>query len=403
MQPELDWLREVVGRSDLEQAIPDSLTALDVYRTYIDPDSGEIPDACRAAIERADMDPRMRELLLGTANHGTDEGRRRDFVQRWQQWTGPVHAMGWENTAFYRQPILLCCNEVGCNPGRLAVTVQEFHDHNQQIQLTHPFNWNAIDTHDTKFGYYVASRIAALALIAEQWCEFAERSCKGAPDGRVGWQVLQLIVGTHPFPQDRFATYLLKAMREARLETNWITPDVAWETCVIEWARKLLASPAFLRKLEPLVDQVDRIGRHHALGQLLLMMTVPGRPAFYQGDEVWEKTLVDPDNRLPQDWDARMQLLQGVLGGAPVSSETDRMHMIRRALIGARAEYPEDFGKNGTYRPEDVGEDAVSFSRGENVRVWVPLRPGISKPRCPRGFHDLLPEEGYAQALFVRN
>lgn len=415
MQQEVAWLREILGMPALEDAIPDALMALDgCYRTYVNPDTGEVPEASRQFILNSTMHPTIQALLLGPVA-GVDEKRRREFVWRFQQWTGPTHAMGKENTAFFRQPLLISCNEVGNDPVNLFVSPAEFHRHNRLVQKYWPNNWNALDTHDSKMNFYVGARIGALSSIAGEWVRFVKRwerklrasrprlvGVQAKAFRRVHWQVMQVLAGTWPLvSRERVLQYMTKVMREARLreqqQTDWITPNAEWETMVLSYVNGFFDNEEFAREFGPLAEKIDKLGRFSALGQLLLMLTVPGKPVFYQGDEVWEPALLDPDNRRRQDWQRRMELLASVLAGEAPNSQTDRMHLIQRVL-SVRAEFGEAFGEEGTYIPIDTDNDAVSFRRGKNVRVFVPLKPGVKKA-CPKGYRDILPE--FEVGLFV--
>ncbi|HVG99456.1 MAG TPA: hypothetical protein VM844_01740, partial [Miltoncostaeaceae bacterium] len=188
----------------------------------------------------------------------------------------------------------------------------------------------------------------------------------------------------------------VKAMREAKLTTDWADPDEEHERAVRRFIAGLYRSEAFLAELEAFVAEVARRGEAAALGQTLLKLTAPGVPDLYQGDELWCRSLVDPDNRRPVDWERRRRLLAGLIAGEPPTRETAKLFLIHRALDlrGRRADAFE-----GGYRPLDAGNDAFAFARGDAVIAAMPLRPGgpgrIAVPEDLRGrWRDVLDDRG---------
>src|SRR4051794_33469304 len=296
---ELEWLQRLAPRFDAD-TLAHALAALPVYRTYVEPWSGRVDDLDARYLKAAGVpDALMRVLLL--EERGFDE-----FVTRFQQTSPPVTAKGIEDTAFYRYNRMIALNEVGGDPGRFGITVGELHRANALRAERFPNNLLISSTHDTKRSGDVRARIGALTepSIREDWAAFARRWVPQAPDPTSGFLVLQTLLGAHPIePLDRLDGYLEKALREAKLQTNWIDQDTDYEQRVQRWTRGLLDDAEFRRDFDPLCERVTAAGRRSALGQTLLKLTAPGVPDVYGGDELEYRALVDPDNRRPVDFD----------------------------------------------------------------------------------------------------
>jgi (1->4)-alpha-D-glucan 1-alpha-D-glucosylmutase len=344
--PEVERLRRLHDTPHLEKA----LATLPVYRTYIPP----VEDADREALR----DNPLGELLLG------DEAPR-EFVTRFQQTTPAVMAKGVEDTAFYRYVRLLALNEVGGDPSRFGISVDDFHRGCLERAARFPRGLLITQTHDTKRSGDARARIGALAGMAGEWAEQVSRWRALVPDtGPPSWAeaylIFQTIVGAWPLELDRLEAYVEKALREAKVNTNWVKPDGEYERSVREWCRSLYAGRAFLGELERFVQRVALAGERSALGQTLLKLTVPGVPDVYQGDELWALSLVDPDNRRPVDWERRRDALAELRGGAAPTRETIKLFLIERAL-SLRARRPDDFA--GPYTPVAAGERCCAFLR----------------------------------------
>jgi len=359
---EVKRLRRIHDPGELEQA----LASLPVYRTYVR--DGAHEDADRAALRAAGRP----ELFAGAPE---------EFVARFQQTSPPVMAKGVEDTAFYRYLRLLALNDVGGDPGRFGIGVDEFHAANARRAARFPRNLLVTQTHDTKRSGDARARIGALSGQAERWAAHVRRWYEltdelvqdGAPDAAERYLIFQTLVGVWPIAPERIAGYVCKALREAKLNTSWVQQNHGWEERVERFAVGLLSHRPFLDAFEPFCAQVARAGERSALGQLLLKLTVPGVPDVYQGDELIDLSLVDPDNRRPVDWQTRRVALERLRAGAAPTRETMKLHVISRAL-GLRARRPEPF--EGLYTPVDAGPDVCAFTRGEaELLVVVELRP----------------------------
>jgi (1->4)-alpha-D-glucan 1-alpha-D-glucosylmutase len=345
-----------------------------VYRTYVRPSEGEVDAWDRHYLAVAGLDPALARVLA-LEDRGFDE-----FVTRFQQFTPPVTAKGIEDTAFYRYHRMTALNEVGGDPGRFGIDLATFHEGNLQRQHRFPNSLLVTTTHDTKRSADVRARIGALTTpqLRDDWAGLARRWAPGAPDADTGLLVLQTLLGAHPIePLERLDTYLEKALREAKLRTNWVDQDTDYEDEVKRWARWLLSNDGFRMQFEPLCMRAAAVGADAALGQLLLKLTVPGVPDVYGGDEVEFRALVDPDNRRPVDFDA---LQRGLDAPAP-----------KQALIGAvltlRARRPAAF--TGAYEPVDAPEGCCAFVRGGEVLVVVPFRENVTGTVSVPGFDDV--------------
>ncbi len=365
---EVAWLQRLAPQFDTD-TLARALATLPVYRTYVEPWSGRVSDEDRRELAALPDDLRA---VLELRERGFDE-----FVTRFQQTSPPVTAKGVEDTAFYRYLRLLALNEVGGDPGRFGITVDELHAANAARPAR---NLLISTTHDTKRSADVRARIGALTDpdLRGDWSAFARHWVPEAPDPLSGFLVLQTLLGAHPIePLDRLDGYLEKALREAKLRSNWIDPDTDYEASVQRWARGLLADEDFRLEFDPFVSRLAQSGRRSALGQLALKLTAPGVPDVYGGDEVEYRALVDPDNRRPVDFAARRRAL---------SSPPPKLKLIRDTLA-LRGRRPEAF--SGSYDPVDAPEGVCAYVRGGQVLVVVPVRDGVAGKVSAPGFEPV--------------
>ncbi|MGH2916024.1 MAG: alpha-amylase family glycosyl hydrolase [Solirubrobacteraceae bacterium] len=372
------------GEDELTRAV----ASLPIYRTYVEPVTGLVTDADRAAVAAAEISPELSgALLLERA-----AGESGELVTRFQQTTPAVYAKGVEDTAFYRYGRLLALCEVGGEPGRFGIDARRFHDGALERARRFPETLLATATHDTKRSADVRARIAALTWIGDEW----ERGVRawmaateplrrgGAPDDAERYVLLQTLVGAWPLACERLERYALKALREAKRNTSWVDVDEPWEAAVVDFCRALYGSASEPRRVvEELVARAAPLGERIALGMVALKLTAPGVPDIYQGDELELRALVDPDNRGAVDWELREALARRLAGGARVGGdefETRKLWLTRR-LLGLRIRRPAALGPGGSYEPLDAGAAAVAYLRGGEVLVCVATRPGLE----PRG------------------
>ena len=381
---EVDRLRRLHDPGDLEEA----LARLPIYRTYVR--DGVVAPEDRAALEAAG-----RPDLF--------DGAPAEFVSRFQQTSPPVTAKGIEDTAFYRYLRLLALNDVGGDPGRWGVSVDEFHAGCEERARRFPRNLLITQTHDTKRSGDARARVGALSAMAELWSERVRRWYElteplledygaGGPDVHERYLVFQTLVAVWPIAPDRLERYLEKALREAKRNTSWVDQDHAWEERVKRFAVALLTHEPFLEDFEPFAEEVAAAGERSALGQLVLKLTVPGVPDIYQGDELIDLSLVDPDNRRPVDWEARRAALDALRDGAEPLRETMKLYVIWRVLE-LRARRPQTFA--GAYSALEAGPDAVAFTRGEEAELLVVVAPrepelGATIDLPPARYRDVL-------------
>ena len=378
-EPELRRLHQELEIDNL----PLALASFHVYRTYIRPSAAIVEEADRAEIGRANVSEELRRILF------LQQPGRDDFVVRFQQTTGPVMAKGVEDTAFYRYFRLAALNEVGGNPTRFGLTVGEFHEANARRAARFPLHLLTTYTHDTKRSPDVRSRIVALTWLVDEWrAKLAEWRERLGPldDPREEVLVLQTLVGAAPIECARLDAYLEKALREGKVNTNWLAPNVEHETKVKEWASRA----SELVDGDPFLDRVREVGRRLALTQLFLKLVSPGVADIYRGDELEDLSLVDPDNRRPVDWQERRDALESLRNGASPDPRTTKLYVTWKTLR-FRVEHEDAFA--GAYEPFDAGPGICAFALGGSVLAAAAVDPFVT-PRAPDGWRDVLGVDG---------
>jgi (1->4)-alpha-D-glucan 1-alpha-D-glucosylmutase len=431
----------------LREALREVAVCFPVYRTYVGPNGATEADqhVIDLAIARARRrNPAMeasvfdflRAALLPEREGVSEEvyQARLKFAQKFQQYTGPLQAKGVEDTAFYRYNVLISLNEVGGDPQRFGGTVAQFHQANQQRCARAPYAMLATATHDTKRGEDARSRIHVLSETPRTWRErvvqWAEintpchSSVDGmdAPDRNDEYLFYQTLVGCWPAEATepvaspelvaRVREYMLKAIKEAKVHTSWITPNEAYDRAVAKFVEASLTgerSREFLNRFLPFQRRIARAGVMNSLAQLVLKIASPGVPDFYQGTGLWDFSLVDPDNRRPVDDDTREKLLAEfapylddspsraaelatVVSGWLNRWEDGRIKMFITACgLLARRHYAEVF-RDGKYIPLATGgqhaDHVVAFTRrrGEQVVIVAIPRLCVSLPEHRRSF-----------------
>jgi (1->4)-alpha-D-glucan 1-alpha-D-glucosylmutase len=397
-------------RGAIDDVLREVAVAFPVYRAYLRP--GEEPSAAdRAHLDAAiagaaaalpDADPALlalvRQVLL---TGGTPGSAELEVGVRFQQLTGPVMAKGVEDTATYRFTALTSRCEVGVPPGAPPTTTAAFHAAAAARHERWPRQLLATSTHDTKRSADVRARLHLLseqpdrwAAAVQRWRELVDRhrTLPGAPDPALELLLFQALVGAHPLPLDRARAYALKAMREAKLHTSWEHPDTAFEEAVDQTLVELFADAAFAEEVAAFAHPLVEPGRINALATLLLQLTSPGVPDVYQGNEDWDLSLVDPDNRRPPA-DGRIRRLvhdAATVDAAAAWAERDsglvKAWLLRRTLAVRRA-HADAFGPGpaGSYLPlaarGERSEHAVAFLRGARIATIVPrLVLGLGGP-----------------------
>ncbi|MFV2198333.1 malto-oligosyltrehalose synthase [Nocardiopsis sp. LOL_012] len=345
-----------------EDAVTELLCSFDVYRSYLP--EGE--DAWTRAVHRAaDRRPDLAHDLYAI-DRRVREDPDGEPARRIQQTSGMVTAMGTENTAFYRGTRFTALNEVGGDPALFSVPPEEFHQRAAHREATAPRTMTTLSTHDTKRSEDVRARLAALTEIADDFTAAVRRWTERCPLPEpslnlLGWQTL---VGAWPISTERLTAYLLKAAKEARLGTSWTDPDPGFEEHVRAWPDRVLGDVALRGEVAALVDRVEGAGWSNSLGQKALHLLGPGVPDLYQGTELWDLSLVDPDNRRPVDWDTRDDLLSRVERGwrPPVDATgAAKLHLVRACLHARRDLRPTGYLPLTATGP--AAAHAVAFAR----------------------------------------
>ena len=397
-----------VPRDALHAAIEEILVAHPVYRTYVRPDDGTV-DEIDAEVITTTMTAARRaaggDAWVASALDLLEDlwrVRRRcgpgdEFVMRLQQVTGPVMAKGIEDTTFYRYLRFTALNEVGGDPSRFGRTVGEWHEANSRRAGDWPTTMLTTSTHDTKRSEDVRARLAAASQFPDQWrdafARFQDVASRhvgaSGPSPNHQYLAFQTAVGAWPISAERLVEYLRKAAREEKRSTSWLDPDETYEKDLATFARAVTDDLTVVAVVEDLVEVLRRPGQDVALAQTLLKLTSPGVPDLYQGTEVWDLSLVDPDNRRPVDFDRLAALLDEVdtVASADVP---DVARLLDRADLGlsklwvtaialaTRGQHPDALGPTGAYEPilaDGVGaDDVIAFVRGGAVVPVVPRR-----------------------------
>ncbi|MER7008538.1 malto-oligosyltrehalose synthase [Dactylosporangium sp. NPDC000555] len=383
---ELHRLARVTG-GDAEPALAELAIHFDIYRTYL-PYGREVFDEAvrRARQERPDLAEAI-DALVPRLTDPDDE-----LCTRFQQLTGAVMAKGVEDTAMYRWNRFIALNEVGGDPSRYGVEPEEFHEAAARRHRQWPAGMTTLSTHDTKRGEDVRARLAVLSEITAEWAEVQRgwRAVAPLPDPSFEELFWQTLVGVWPVEQGRLRRYFEKAAREANRSTSWEAPDAAFEDAVEAALARVFADEELREEVATFAARITPFGWSNSLGQKLVQLTMPGVPDVYQGTELWEDSLVDPDNRRPVDFAERRDLLAALdvaavpAGGAGVAlppvdvSGAAKLLVVSRTLR-LRRDRPELFGG---YRPVAAAGPAerhvVAFDRGGALSVATRLPVGLA-------------------------
>ena len=404
-------------RAQLAEGIVQLIARLPVYRTYIEAGSLALHEDDRAALKRAFAESAAAALMrapllelferafLGDASSLSDDQRaeRDAFVLRFQQVSGPATAKGIEDTALYRYSPLLSLSEVGADPaGEIGDAVGYLHDANIERSVRWPGTMLATSTHDTKRSADLRARIDALSEIPNEWAqqlatwERAHRDLKHrvhdklAPDAHMEYVIYQTLVGMWPMRGanasardgicERVTAFAKKAAREAKARTSWIDINARYERALANFIRALFDRSKFVSEIEAFVATLGPSGAWNALARTVLHLTSPGFPDVYQGDEFWNFSLVDPDNRRAVDYAARWSALAALQSLSPtgdisqmilnkqftnIDHDSLKLAIIRAALRARTAHAP--LFAHGSYHPLAAhgarGDRIVAFER----------------------------------------
>lgn len=410
----------------LKTAISEVLVCFPIYCTYINQrgsterDLRYIQSAIAQARKRIpqlsnELELIEKFLLLQYEESLPSEERAQwlHFVMRLQQFTGPLMAKGLEDTLFYVYNRFVGLNEVGGSPENFGISLSDFHQYNQYQQEHWPQALNATSTHDTKRSEDVRSRLSVLSELPQEWEEQVSlwsqlnadkkqaSSDQAVPDSNDEYFLYQILVGAYPFDEaelpefkERIKDYVVKAVREAKVHTNWLRPDEDYEAGYVEFVETLLTPSkgnSFLTKLQAFQSKVASYGIYNSLSQLLIKLTAPGIPDFYQGSELWDLSLVDPDNRRPVDYPKRLTALESIRSRwekQPSALMKDLLETRKDGRVKlfvtfrglAARNYFRNVFRSGAYIPLKVSgehaESVVAYARhqGEHTLVVVVSR-----------------------------
>jgi (1->4)-alpha-D-glucan 1-alpha-D-glucosylmutase len=385
-------------RAEIRRAIREVAACFSVYRTYVAPERSAVSEEDKQVIDRAtesakgnrtDIDPGLFDFMRDVLSLQVTGKLEAEFVYRFQQFTSPVMAKGVEDTAFYCSNRLIAMNEVGGDPDCDGFTLGHFHEYNTRMQNTFPATMTTLSTHDTKRSDDVRARLLVLseepdtfADAVKRWSALGAKYRKGdLVDTGTEWFLYQTLVGAWPITPQRLREYMQKAMREAKVRTSWVANNAEYESAVGEYIEALLGDAQFIADMQVYVDRLAAAGRVNSLTQTLLKYTAPGVPDMYQGGELWDLSLVDPDNRRPVDYALRARLLNemSTMNAAQVIERMEhglpKMWVVNKALA-LRNERPEWFGAEAAYTPVAAQgpqhERVIAYLRGDRVLTVVP-------------------------------
>jgi (1->4)-alpha-D-glucan 1-alpha-D-glucosylmutase len=357
-----------------EAAVIELLASFPVYRSYLaDGEAAALEQAAAAAARRQ---PALAGPIDDLLRRMTAEPRG-ELAARVQQTAAMVMAKGVEDTVFYRYNRFVALNEVGGAPGRFGVSEDEFH--RRAAAGDHPASMTALSTHDTKRSEDVRARLAVLSEIPGEFAGAVRRWSARArlPEPTLNLLAWQSLVGAWPISEERLARYLEKASREAKIATSWTEPDKDFDAAVAAWPRAVLGDAALREDVGQFVAGVEPAGWSNSLGQKLVQLAMPGVPDIYQGTELWDLSLVDPDNRRPVDFAARRDLLalidEGWLPDVDDSGAAKLLVVARTLRL--RRDRPELFtGYRARHAVGPAAKHALTFERGGGHLVAVATR-----------------------------
>jgi (1->4)-alpha-D-glucan 1-alpha-D-glucosylmutase len=389
-------------RAEIRRALREVAACFSIYRTYVVPARDQVVEEDRARIDKAvegakaqrqDLDTGLLDFVGDVLALRSRGGLETEFLLRFQQFTSPVMAKGVEDTAFYCFNRMIGMNEVGSDPGRNGITLEEFHAYCAKMQATHPLTMTTLSTHDTKRADDVRARLAVITEIPGRWKTALSRWSRANalfrtgkfPDRNTEYFLYQTMIGAWPITKERLIAYMEKAMREAKQQTKWTQHNEEFEEALRNFIERILDSHWFVTELENFVGRILNAGRMNSLAQTLLKYTAPGVPDTYQGSELWDLSLVDPDNRRAVDYDVRVKLLSDLDGDMDVREIMQKMETglpklwVAHKALCLRREHPAWFGAEAAYTAVTAdgskSDHLVGYLRGDSVAVFVPRWP----------------------------
>jgi (1->4)-alpha-D-glucan 1-alpha-D-glucosylmutase len=422
------WFRDFTLQA-LARAVRETIACFPVYRTYLAPgqpvreeDQQVVERAIAAAKRRnpgveASVFNFLRDILLFRFPENLDDAARAahtQFVLKFQQYTGPIMAKGLEDTAFYIFNRLAALNEVGGEPQHFGISPDTFHQRNLERQRDWPATLLTTSTHDTKRSEDVRARMIAISEIPEAWRSSLKRWRTNnhrwkkqideveAPEANEEYLLYQTLLGSWPLQADgepeknaspeyvkRIQAYMAKALNEAKLNTSWVQPNEEWLDAMNEFVAHILETNPknrFLPNFLPMVGEIARFGIVNSLSQTFLKLTSPGVPDIYQGNEIWDLSLVDPDNRRSVDYTRRRAMMDGLAGADPQELMRNwpdgriKMFLIQKVLSFRRGQ--PDIFRHGEYLPirasGPLADSCIAFVRQLDERWILVIAPRLS-------------------------
>ena len=383
--------------TELQAALIEIIVFFPVYRSYIsEANGGAMSTADMAAIKSAahmssetrnDLSPTIFTFIEGLFFKSKRSEATRQFIARFQQLTGPVMAKGVEDTVFYCFNRFTSLNEVGGDPGNFGVSLDAFHDFMKSQQRDWPNSQLTTSTHDTKRSEDTRARLNVLSEIPEPWMRAVRRwsvmnTChrqNNFPDRNAEYLFYQALVGTWPLKEDRMQLYMEKAAHESKQFTNWTNRNMVYEKALQNFISEVLHDPEFTTDVEHFADAIANSGYINSLAQTLIKLTAPGVPDIYQGCELWDFSLVDPDNRRPVDFKVRQNLMEEAkLCDAEKiwhrrAEGLPKLWLIQKTLK-LRERLPEFsiFDYEPLFAEGAHAENIIAFLRGDQVLTIVP-------------------------------
>ncbi|WP_097061320.1 malto-oligosyltrehalose synthase [Salinibacterium xinjiangense] len=364
---------DALSTGEADDALAEIAACFPVYRSYLPYGLEHLEQAVSdARHRRPDLDDAF-DVLLPLLSDPSNPA-----AQRLQQTTGMVMAKGVEDTAFYRYSRLASLTEVGGDPSEFSIDLDEFHSRQEKRHAVFPASLTTLSTHDTKRGEDVRARIDVLSEIPSEWRSTLTSLRELAPlgDGPLENLLWESIVGTWPASRERLHAYAEKAAREAGNSTAWAAPDEDFEARMHALVDSAFDNPRVAGIVATIVERVSPPGWSNSLAAKLIQLTAPGVPDVYQGSELWETSLVDPDNRRDVDFVQRRALLTAIDGGEhpPIDSTGAAKLLVTSAALRLRRDHPGLFTR---YAPMSaIGEAAehlVAFDRGGAVTLATRL------------------------------
>jgi (1->4)-alpha-D-glucan 1-alpha-D-glucosylmutase len=386
-------------RRQLRDALREVIAAFAVYRTYARPgrpvteaDRARVAAAVDAAWQRRpDLDAELLRFVGDLLTGAYPGGPEAAFAVRFAQVSAPVMAKGVEDTAFYRYQPLICLNEVGGDPGTFGRPPENFHRAMADAARDRPEAMLTLSTHDTKRSGDVRARVSLLSELPEAWEDAVGRWARrnrehkrdGWPDRNAEYLLYQTLAAAWPIDAGRAGAFMQKAAKEAKVHTSWTDPNAGYDDALSAFVTAVLADPGFVADLEAFLadSRLVELGRVNSLAQTALLLTCPGIPDLYQGTEVWQESLVDPDNRRPVDYARRRDLLDRLAGAGPeqalaLAGEGGPKIWLIHCVLAHRRRHPGAYGPGSGYRPLPVtgakAGHAVAFERDGGLAVVVP-------------------------------